>query len=87
MNMMFSKEGAVRFSFVVVAESAAIIPLYTLLVPLKKPWSISSVLGTLPSSSRRATAILALRSFFFCSVVAIHYKGYQNSMRLSSYET
>jgi hypothetical protein len=35
MNMMFSKEGAVRFSFVVVAESAALIPLYTLL-PLKK---------------------------------------------------
>jgi hypothetical protein len=35
MNMMFSKEGAVRFSFVVVAESAALIPLYTLLVPLK----------------------------------------------------
>jgi hypothetical protein len=33
--------------------------------------SISSVLGTRPSSSRRATAILAFRSFFFCSVLAI----------------
>src|SRR2546423_7135241 len=37
----------------------------------KNTWSISSVLGTLPNSSWRATAILALRSFFFCSGSAI----------------
>jgi hypothetical protein len=33
-----------------------------------------SSLGTLPSSSCRATAIWAFRSFFFCSVLAILYQ-------------
>src|SRR5687767_4017190 len=47
--------------------------------------SISSFLGTLPNSSWRATAILALRSFFFCSVVIL--VVYQNSLHLPSFET
>src|SRR5919202_3454605 len=37
----------------------------------RKTCSISSVLGTLPSSSRRATAILALRSCFFYSALVV----------------
>src|SRR5690242_6455278 len=39
---------------------------------IRNTWLISSSLGTRPSSSWRATAILALRSRFFCSVVAIY---------------
>jgi hypothetical protein len=35
MRFTFSKEGAVRFSSVVVAENATLIPLYTLRVPSK----------------------------------------------------
>src|ERR671932_320706 len=35
----------------------------------RKTCSISSDFGTRPSSSRRATAILALRSRFFCSAL------------------
>src|ERR671919_1810764 len=38
------------------------------------------------NSSRRATAILALRSFFFCSGVGISHL-YQNSIRMSSFDT
>src|SRR5919199_1954558 len=37
----------------------------------RKTCSISSVFGTLPSSSWRATAILALRSLFFCSALGV----------------
>lgn len=42
--------------------------------------------GTLPNSLWRATAIFALRSFFFCSGVGIFHL-YQNSTIMSIYET
>src|SRR5918996_522156 len=48
--------------------------------------SISSCFGTLPNSSCSATAILALRSFFFCSGVGISHL-YRNSTHLSSIDT
>src|SRR5919199_2133728 len=37
----------------------------------RKTCSISLLVGTRPSSSRRATAILALRSRFFCSALLV----------------
>jgi hypothetical protein len=47
---------------------------------------ISSSLGTLPNSSCRATAILALRSFSSVSGLAYLYL-FQNSLYLSSFDT
>src|SRR5438067_5542438 len=52
----------------------------------KNTWSISSFFGTLPNSLCKATAIFALRSFFFCSGVTIRHL-YQNPYHLSRYET
>jgi hypothetical protein len=43
-------------------------------------------LGTLPNSSCRATAILALRSFFFSTGVIV-FLLYQNLMKMPRYET
>jgi hypothetical protein len=48
--------------------------------------SISSRFGTRPNSSWRATAILAFKSFLFCSGVGICYL-YQNSWQVSSIDT
>src|SRR5918992_5310107 len=53
---------------------------------MRKTCSISSFLGTLPSSSWRATAIFALRSFFFCSGAMVAHL-YQNSIKMPSFET
>src|SRR4051794_22704601 len=49
----------------------------------RKTWLTSSALGTRPSSSWRATAILALRRRFFCSGLVVIEKLYQNPLGLS----
>ena len=54
----------------------------------RKTWLISSSLGTRPSSSWRATAILALRRRFFCSGWGCHhFHCIINSLPMSRYET
>src|SRR3954469_21171421 len=53
----------------------------------RNTWLISSSLGTRPSSSWRATAILALRRRFFCSGVTVIEKLYQNPSHLSIGDT
>src|SRR5690242_19272378 len=48
----------------------------------KKTWLISDSLGTRPSSSCSATAILALRRRFFCSLVAIYQSSISQPVQL-----
>src|SRR5262249_43579751 len=60
---------------IIVLEQLQPLTLWVVSIPISRQrrniWLTSSSLGTLPSSSCRATAILAFSSFLFCSVLAI----------------